>query len=233
MLLALPTRESCSFRLSRRACTAGLLGNSRCDSVNSFISTEGGDERGEAKEQHKVRQLLSVPHWTTVERQCNSTSLSIASFQLGIEQLAQLAQTLSRRVDLTRQLCCSRPSESTEYSSVCINTDLGNTTLFFFSEHLLHSCIEGQRACTYTYSSCVCAPYIHRRLCICIHKTTEKHGPVSARNGRLNARKAGEVFAPIFYFVVVVVVCVCLLTLSGVNYSLDTHTQKTGAAYMC
>ncbi|EFX68686.1 hypothetical protein DAPPUDRAFT_259747 [Daphnia pulex] len=35
--------------------------------------------------------------------------------RLGMEQLAQLAQTLSRRVDLTRQLCCSRPSESTEY----------------------------------------------------------------------------------------------------------------------
>jgi uncharacterized membrane protein len=58
---------------------------------------------------------------------------------------------------------------------------------------------------------CVCALYTSATVYICIHKTTEKHGPVSARNGRLNARKAGEVFAPIFYFVVVVVcVCVCV-----------------------
>jgi hypothetical protein len=149
----LPTRESCSFRLSRQACTAGLLGNSRCDSVNSFISTEGG---GEAKEQHKVRQLLSVPHWTTVERQCNSTSLSIASFQLGIGQLVQLAQTLSRRVDLTRQLCCSRPSESTEYSSVCINTDLGNTTLFFFGTLTAFMYRRPARVYIYIIVLCVC-----------------------------------------------------------------------------
>lgn len=104
--------------------------------------------------------------------------------------------------------------------------------IFFFGTLTALMYRRPARVYIYILVLCVCALYTSATVYM-YTQNDRKTRAVSARNGRLNARKAGEVFAPIFYFVVVVVVCVCLLTLSGVNYSLDTHTQKTGAAYMC